>query len=432
MPAQLGRQHLRTIVLAGMVGNLMEWYDFGLYGVFAPLIARHFFPAEDPAAALLATFAVFASGLFARPLGGVVFGYVGDRLGRKPALTASVLLMAVPTFCIGLLPTYAELGLWATALLVLMRLLQGVSAGGELTGSAAFLLEQAPPRHRGFMVSWSQAGATSGVVLGSVSGALLAATLPAGAFETWGWRLPFLFGIVIGLIGFFLRRHLDETPAFSALRAAGALSRSPVADTVRHARGPIAMVIGLVCLPTVVTYLLAGYLPSYLESVVGLAPATALAMTSAGLLIVMVLMPLSGALSDRVGRRPLILGWTLVCMALAYPLFALMAQRTEAIVLCAVLLYAVPVAGVAAPSGAAMPEAVPTAVRYTALSIGYNVGLALFGGTAPFIATFLTTATGDPAAPGLYVVAAGLVTLATGIRLTDRYRDSLGSDPVVA
>src|SRR5689334_4087010 len=188
MAAQLGPQHLRTVVLAGMVGNLMEWYDFGLYGVFAPLIARHFFPADDPAASLLATFAVFASGFFARPLGGVLFGYVGDRLGRKPALTASVILMAVPTFCIGLLPTYAELGLWATALLVVWRLLQGVSAGGELTGSAALLLEHAPPAHRGFMVSWSQAGATSGILLGSGSGALLAATLPAGAFETWGWR----------------------------------------------------------------------------------------------------------------------------------------------------------------------------------------------------------------------------------------------------
>jgi MFS transporter, MHS family, proline/betaine transporter len=432
MPAQLRREHLRTIVLAGMVGNLLEWYDFGLYGVFAPLIARHFFPAEDPTASLLATFAVFASGFVVRPLGGVVFGYVGDRLGRKPALTASVLLMAVPTFCIGLLPTYAEVGLGATALLVLLRLLQGVSAGGELTGSATFLLEHAPPTHRAFMVSWSQAGATSGIVLGTATGALLAATLPAGAFETWGWRLPFLFGIVIGLAGYFLRRHLDETPAFSDLRAAGALSRSPVADTLRHARGSIAVVVGLVCMPTAMTYLLAGYLPSYLERVVGLAPATALAMTSAGLLLAMVLVPLSGALSDRVGRRPLIVGWTLVCMALAYPLFALMALGNEALVLSAVLLYAVPLAGVSAPSVAAMPEAVPAAVRYTALSIGYNVGLALFGGTAPFIATFLTTATGDPAAAGFYVVAAGLVTLATGIRLSDRYRDSLADDPAVA
>jgi MHS family proline/betaine transporter-like MFS transporter len=432
MPAQLGPRHLRTVVLAGMVGNLMEWYDFGLYGVFAPLIARHYFPAEDPAASLLATFAVFASGFFARPLGGVFFGYVGDRLGRKPALTASVILMALPTFCIGLLPTYAELGLWATALLVVLRLLQGVSAGGELTGSAALLLEHAPPAHRGFMVSWSQAGATSGILLGSGSGALLAATLPDGAFETWGWRLPFLFGIVIGLIGVVLRRHLDETPAFSALRAAGALSRSPVVDTLRHARGPIAVVIGLVCMPTVVTYLLAGYLPSYLERVVGLAPATALALTSAGLLLVMILMPLFGALCDRVGRRPLILVWTLACMALAYPLFTLMAQGSGMVVLGAILLYAVPLAGVSAASVAAMPEAVPTAVRYTALSIGYNVGLALFGGTAPFIATFLTTATGDPAAASFYVIAAGLVTLATGLRLTDRYRDSLADAGALA
>ena len=192
------------------------------------------------------------------------------------------------------------------------------------------------------------------------------------------------------------------------------------------------MVVGLVCMPTVVTYLLAGYLPSYLERVAGLAPATALAMTSAALLLVMVLTPLSGALSDRVGRRPLIVGWTLVCMALTYPLFTIMAQGTEVLVLCAVLVYAVPMAGVSAPSVAAVPEAVPTAVRYTALSIGYNVGLALFGGTAPFIATFLTTATGDPAAARLYVVATGLVTLVTGIRLTDRYRDSLASDPTVA
>lgn len=422
--AEQSAARVRTILVAGTVGNVMEWYDFGIYGTFSPVIATQFFPSADPLASLLASFAVFASGFFARPLGALAFGHIGDRLGRKPALLASVILMAVPTFLIGLLPTYAQIGVLAPLLLVLLRLLQGLSAGGELSGSTSFLLEHGPAGRRGLYAAWAQVGATVGVLLGTGIGALLAALLPPEAYTAWGWRIAFGLGLGIGLGGLFLRRHLAETPAFTSLEASGTVAASPVAEAVQHARGAMLTVAGLVCMPTVATYFIVGYMPSHLEKVVGLTATAALTLDSVAVVALAALLPLMGALGDRVGRRPLLVGSAGALLLLGYPLWVLLSSGTVA-ALVGLLLFAVAVAVADGGVSAAMPEAVPTRVRYTAFSVGYNAGIALFGGTTPFIATALVAATHDAAAPSLYLMATAVITLATALRMKDRYREPL-------
>jgi MHS family proline/betaine transporter-like MFS transporter len=415
---------IRRIVLAGTVGNAMEWYDFSLYGTLAPVLAKLFFPAADPTASLLATFAAFAAGFAARPLGGAVFGHFGDRYGRKNTLAASVILMAVPSTVIGLLPTYAHVGLTAPVLLVLARVLQGISAGGELTGSTSFLLEQAPAGHRGLLASLAVSGATVGNILGSVIGALLTSALPPEAFEAWGWRVPFLLGMGVGLAGLYVRLGLPETPAFVKTREAGEIAHEPCVEAIRHFPRQIATLVGVQCAPAITAYVLIGYMPTYLSRVVGLPLSAALTIMTVGLVVMGLVGPAAGALSDRVGRKPIIMGWAIGCLVLSYPLFALISRGPEGTAFVGVLLYA-GLVSLHSPVFALMPESVPTRVRCSAHSIGYNIGSAVFGGTTPVVATALIAVTHNQLAPSLYIMFAAIVTLFAVSRVRDRYREPL-------
>jgi MHS family proline/betaine transporter-like MFS transporter len=424
MVATVSGRAIREVVIAGTVGNVMEWYDFSLYGIFAPVLAKLFFPAADPTASLLATFVAFAAGFAMRPLGGMVFGHVGDRYGRKSALAASVILMAVPSASIGLLPTYSQVGITASLLLVVARVLQGVSAGGELTGSTSFVLEHAPPAHRGGLTSLALCGATLGNILGSVLGTLLTAALSPEALETWGWRIPFLLGAGVGLAGLWVRLGLRETPAFEKTREAGEVAHEPVLEAIRHFPKEMATLVGVVCLPAVGAYTLIGYMPTYLSTEVGLSLSQALMIFTFGLILMALVMPVVGALSDRFGRKILISGWAIGCIALGYPLFALISRGGELAALVGVLLFA-GLAAFQSPVYSLMPEAVPTRVRYSALSIGYNVGMAVFGGTTPAVATALIAVTHNRLAPSFYLIFAAIVTLFAVSRVRDRYREPL-------
>lgn len=403
---------LTRTVVAGAVGNVLEWYDFGLFGYFAPVIAHQFLPAEDPIASLLGTFGVFATGFLMRPLGGLLFGDIGDRVGRKLALELSVVLMAGSTALLGLLPTHAAVGLAAPVLLTLLRLLQGLSVGGEYVGSMSFLAEHAPPGRRAFVGSWSSFTVVLGTLLGSGTAALCTGLLSAEDLSRWGWRLPFVAGLAIGAVGLWLRMGVQESPCFVKIRDSGQLSRTPVAECVRDDRRAVGMTIALAALLAVGFYLPFVWLPTWLSHInePALPEEQALAANTLALLANLALTPVAAVVSDRIGRRPLYLGAAIGYALLSYPLFLLMAGGTFAGALIGGLTFAV---CLSLPSGcmaATMVELFPTRTRYTGVAIGYNVAQALLGGTAPLVATALIRWTGDDLAPAWYLTAAAIVT----------------------
>ena len=322
----MAKGNTQQVIVAGAIGNVLEWYDFAIYGYFAASIGRTFFPKEDPVAQVLSAFGIFAVGFLMRPVGGALVGYIGDKLGRRAALTFSVTAMAIPTFLVGILPGYQVLGMVAPVALTLLRMIQGLSVGGEYTTSIVFMVENAPPGRRGLIGAVGCCGAVGGILLGSATGALLSAWLPADGMEVWGWRIPFLLGLVVGIAGFFIRRNLAEG---AIPQAAG---HSPLRDTIRLHGKLLARLAGLSVFNAVAFYLLFVYIVSWLQLADGIAPAHALEINSLSMIVLLPCMIGMGALSDRFGRKPLLLAATVLAFASAVPLFTLMQsdQRAEA------------------------------------------------------------------------------------------------------
>lgn len=397
------RQTIRTIV-AGTIGNSLEWYDFGLFAYFAGVIGDQFFPSESRFASLLGAFGIFAIGFLMRPVGGMLFGHIGDRLGRKRALEVSVLMMAIPTTCLGLLPNYHAIGIWAPLLLTLIRILQGLSVGGEFIGSIAFLGEIAAPGRRGLVSSWSMFSGTAGTMLGSGAAALVM-QLPPDDVQAWGWRIPFLAGIFAGIFGLWIRLGLPESPCFAAAQRAGDVADLPVVETLRRDRRAIVFAVGLALMNSVGFYLPFVWLPTYLMEINQPPLASALAANTLAMVVQAVGVPLAGMASDRVGRRPILLAGTIGYALLAYPLFLLAAQGTFAAALTALVGFTIVQVLATAPSAAAMVELFPTRTRTSGMAIGYNGTLAVLGGTTPAVATWLIEATGRDYAPALYLAA---------------------------
>jgi MFS transporter, MHS family, proline/betaine transporter len=405
----------RTAILAGVIGNVLEWYDFAVYGYFVPVISQLFFPNQTPLVSLLLTFSVFGVGFVMRPVGSVVFGQYGDRHGRKRALSAVIFLMAVSTFAVGLLPTYASIGVLAPLLLVVARLAQGLSGGGEWGGAAAYLVEYALPGKRGLTGSWQQVSVGGGFLLGSLTAAMLTTWISPGDMLAWGWRIPFLLGVVVGIVGAIMRWRLDDTPKFAELEHQGRVARSPLTEAFTTYRKPTLLAFGITLHNTVGYYAVLIYLTTWLTNIVKMPRSTALWIGTVCLLVFVAVVPLMGALSDRIGRRPLFIASCVGYIVLAYPLFLLASTGVPAYALIAQLILVVLLALYAGPGPAVYCELFPTKVRYTALSVGYNIPVAIFGGFAPFIATWLIHATGNPLSPAFYVIAASLVTLVTMI-----------------
>ncbi|MBI3800162.1 MAG: MFS transporter, partial [Deltaproteobacteria bacterium] len=299
-----GEQGVQRLIVAGIAGNVMEWYDFAVYGYFAQTIGQHFFPSKDPVASLIAAFGVFAAGFLMRPFGGLVFGHIGDKIGRKAALTLSVIAMAVPTFLIGILPDYAQMGVAASVLIVVLRLVQGLSVGGEYTTSVVFLVEGAAPNRRGLMGSWSVFGAVAGILLGSAVGALLTSVLSSETVSAWGWRVPFLLGLAVGLSGLYIRRQLPEAPVQPSNEKP---VTSPIVEAFRSEWRALLRVAGFNILNAVGFYMIFVYVVTYLKQIVHIQAAQALDINTINMVILLLLIPAAGALSDRVGRKPLLI-----------------------------------------------------------------------------------------------------------------------------
>ncbi len=403
----------RTAILAGVIGNVLEWYDFAVYGYFVPVISQLFFPNQTPLVSLLLTFSVFGVGFVMRPIGSIIFGQYGDRHGRKRALSAVVFLMAISTFVVGLLPTYSSIGMLAPLLLVAARLAQGLSGGGEWGGAAAYLVEYSLPAKRGLTGSWQQVSVGSGFLLGSLTAAVLTTSIAPADMLVWGWRIPFLLGVVIGIVGVIMRWRLDDTPKFAQLESQGQVARSPLVEACTTFRKPTALAFGITLHNTVGYYAVLIYLTTWLTNIVKMPRSTALWIDTVCLLVFVIVVPLAGALSDRIGRRPLFIASCVGYIVLAYPLFLLASTGVPAYAFIAQLILVVLLALYAGPGPAVYCELFPTKVRYTALSVGYNIPVAIFGGFAPFIATWLIHATGNPLSPSFYVIAASLATLVT-------------------
>ncbi|MGE0215236.1 MFS transporter [Mycolicibacterium sp.] len=412
-------------VRGAAIGNTVEWFDFAIYSFLATYIADRFFPPGDDTAALLNTFAIFAAAFFMRPLGGFFFGPLGDRIGRQRVLALVILLMSASTLAIGLVPSYASIGVLAPLLLLFLRCLQGFSAGGEYGSGACFLAEYASDRHRGFVVSFLVWSVVVGFLLGSLTVTGLEALLPENAMNDYGWRIPFLIAGVLGVVGLYIRLRLRDTPEFESLRDAGEVSSSPLKEAVTTSWRPILQIIGLVVVHNVGFYVVYTFLPSYFTKTLEFTKTDAFLSITVASLIGIVLIPPLGALSDRIGRKPLLLAGSIGFAVFAYPLFLLLNTGSLAAAIIAhAALSAIESVFVSA-SLAAGAELFATRVRSSGYSIGYNVSVAVFGGTAPYVATWLVARTGNDLAPAFYVIAAAIVTLLTVLTMRETARRPL-------
>lgn len=400
---------LRTS-FAGSIGNLLEWYDFAVFGYFAPYISTQFFPADDPVAGLINTFGVFAAGYLMRPIGGVIFGQIGDRLGRARALQLSIFVMAIPTTLIAFLPTHAQVGVLAPALLVLLRLAQGLSVGGEFIGSCCYLVEAAPAGRRGLFGSWSVFGTIGGMLVGSAVATLMHALLSADELHAWGWRLPFLGGVLVGVVGWWMRRGVQETPEFARVQSAGRVEARPVLQALREMPLRIAQVAGLVLLFGAAIYTLFVWMPTYLTHFVKPPVPHALLINTVCMAILIAGMPIAGLLADRFGYKSVLAAATFVTGVVVYPLFVWIDSGTAIAASVALTVFALLNACIQGAMPVAMADLVPARLRFSAMAIGYNFTLALVGGTAPLVATWLIKTTGQLTAPAWYLVAIAAVT----------------------
>ncbi|MFJ4005711.1 MFS transporter [Streptomyces sp. NPDC090023] len=429
---------LKRAVGASALGNCMEWFDFGVYSYLAATLGKVFFPGASPAAQVVSSFATFAAAFVVRPLGGLVFGPLGDRLGRQKVLATTMIMMAIGTFAIGVIPSYATIGIAAPILLLVARMVQGFSTGGEYGGATTFVAEYSPDRRRGFLSSWLDFGTFVGYALGSALVTVLNLLLSDAEMLSWGWRIPFLVAGPLGVIGLYMRLKLEESPAFQqqmdehekslAQESAG----SEFKDIIKNHWAALLICMGLVLLYNVTNYMVTGYLPTYQTETLHRSSSSADVLVLIGMVWIVILITFLGRLSDRVGRRPLY-GWAAAAMiVLAIPAFLLIkAEGTWAPIL-GVLILATLLAFFAAPSAATLPALFPTAVRYAAMGIGFNFAVAAFGGTTPLVTAALVDVTGDDLMPAYYLMLAGVIGLITVKFLPESAQVPLrGSQPMV-
>jgi MFS transporter, MHS family, proline/betaine transporter len=405
-------------IAAAVIGNALEWYDFIVFGFFTLIISRLFFPAESQYTSLLLATATFGVGFFMRPVGGILLGIYADRHGRKAALLAIIALMTVAIALIAFAPTYAAIGLGAPLIIVLARLLQGFSAGGEFASATAFLIESAPPGRRGFYGSWQMVGQGLSVLIGAILGIVLTRALTPEALEGWGWRIPFLFGLIIGPVGLFIRSHLSETDAFLI---AGPTTMSETTGALAAHIKPILTCMGMVVSGTIAFYVILVYIPTFARTELRLPLDQAFLAQAIGLGFLVVLTPVFGALSDRIGRKPIIIAAVVCDLVVTYPLFVWVSSAPSFTSLVAMQVVLCSLFGIFnGPSSTAVAEQFPTRIRSTGLAIGYNVAVMVFGGFAQFFVTWLIQATGTPIAPAFYLMFGAAVGLLSALFLTER------------
>lgn len=415
------KRTLWKVISASAAGTLIEWYDFFVYGALASVIADHFFPKGNETAAFLLTLATFATGFIVRPFGALVFGQIGDLVGRKYTFLLTLLLMGGATFAIGLLPDYASIGMAAPIALVLLRLVQGLALGGEYGGAATYVAEHTPRQHRGFYTSFIQITATGGLLLAIVVILAVRESLGVEAFNDWGWRLPFLVSILLVGLSYYIRIKMNESPLFAKAKSEGKLAKNPLKESFlqpENRRLVLIALFGATAGQGVIWYTGQFYAMYFLQRVLNIGYETSLLLIATALVLGTPAFVLFGSLSDRIGRKPVILGGCLAAALLYIPLFAGLQHFAQPFnpVMIVVLLFVMVllVATTYGPIAAYLVEIFPTRIRYTSMSLPYHVGNGIFGGLTPLISTWLVAAVGNPFAGLAYPIGVALLTTVVG------------------
>ena len=419
---------LRKVIISGMLGNGLEWYDYALYAQMSFIISELFFPGENEAVRLIATFGVFAVGFLFRPLGAVLFGYIGDTYGRRTSLVIAILMMAIPTGCIGLLPTYAQIGIWAPILLTIIRIFQGLSLGGEFSGSITYIVEHSPKEHRGLAGSAPLVSLVIGFLFGSFVALLFVKGLSPEDFRSWGWRVPFLLGVVIGFIGLYIRTHCDESPAYEMAKSKGHISKTPVRTALFEHPKTMLIAFVLYISVTMPFYLASVYLLSFTKTKLGLSVDDALTINTSAMVAMLIAMIVSAAWSDKIGRKPVLKYSVIIMMLTIVPFFMMMETKTFAMVFAAQVALGFIVGSYIAPIPAVLVELFPTSIRYTGMAISYNLAAAMFGGTAPLVCEWLISATGTYYSIAGYVILCNIISMIALYHFKDNYGRELVGD----
>lgn len=416
---------MRRVLSSAAIGQFVEWYDFVIYAYSATIIAKLFFPNSDPTAALLSTFAVYAVGFIMRPLGGFLFGSLGDRFGRQKILSFVILLMGCATVGIGLLPTYAQIGILAPILLVVCRLVQGLSAAGETIGSNSFVAEHAPADKRGLYVAFTWSFAVIPPIVAALLVLGLTNSMTPEAYGSWGWRIPFLISGPLALVGLYIRNVLEESPAFKATKAAKRVTTSPISEAMRSQKRQMAYSFGLTAFSALSFYTFVGYFVSYLTTTVGLTSNDALISNSIGLSIACITMIVSGGLSDRFGRKPILILGLVVTALSCVPAYLIAAQGNLVSAIIGQGMLAISCGLYWGPVGIALMELFPTRTRFSASAISYNVAYTIFGGTAPFVGTWMVLQSGSKIAPAIYMAVVSVIVFFVVLAIPETSRRSM-------
>ncbi len=413
----------KTTLIAGLFGNALEWYDFILYANFAPLIALLFFPTKNPATSLLLTFAVFATGFLVRPLGAAVFGYIGDHLGRRIALIISMSIITLPTFLIGFLPTYASIGVAAPVLLTLLRLCQGIAVSGELNSAATFLVEHAPDNKRGLAGCLVMGSAFFGMLFGALMASTMTFTLTVENLHFWGWRIPFWLGGILGIIGLVIRLRTEESPKF--VKEVQEEEHVSIKQVFLFFRKELILSILLTCVMAVGNYTLIAYVVSYLTKFQGFSLNDANLINLISLIFILILFPMAGMLSDKFGRKPVFQAGLWGFVIFSFPVFWLLSQKQFAYALVGDMLLCVLIVPIAGLIPTLLVELFPARVRNSGTALGYNISLAIFGGTTPMVALALTHATGNNLAPAGYLMLCAILSAIALYFIVESHKEPL-------
>ncbi|WP_072803267.1 MFS transporter [Rhodococcoides yunnanense] len=412
---------VKKVTVAGAIGSFVEWYDYGIYGLLVPTLAIVFAPGGGSSGGIMLTYVGFLISFLVRPFGGVISGYLGDKFGRKTLLAVLILMISGSTAAIGLIPSFATIGWAAPILLIAMRMIQGFSAGGEASGAMSFVGEYSDDDKRARTTSWLAMGSFTALLFGSLLSSALISIMGQDILESWAWRIPFLLAVPMGLVGFYIRKRLEDTPHFTALREANTVERNPlkVALTSKRHLKAIGMTIALPALNGPGYYILFVYMPTYLKKEQGFSQLQGLAVTAISLIAILIAIPFAARLSDRIGRKPVLL-WSAVGMAVAsYPCFYLISQGQMALAAVAGCVLAALFAGHAAVIHVQLVELFPTNVRYSAYSIGFNITTVIFGGSAPLVMNWLIGLSGDKSIPAYAVILTAVITAAATLKLVE-------------
>ncbi|MDQ0380334.1 MFS transporter [Amycolatopsis thermophila] len=424
------RRVIRRAIVAGSIGNFVEQFDYGLYGYMAPVLASSFFPASDHTASVLSAYAVIAIACLVRPLGGSLLGRWGDRFGRKRVLLWTVVFMGISTALIGVLPTYGQIGLAAPLILLVLRVVQGMVAGGEYVGAVAFVVEWAEPRRRGFYTSFASNSCFFGILAGAGVAALMSAVFSDAALHSWGWRIPFLAVLPLCLVGMWLRSRIGETPEFEAATEHGTnIVEAPFREALRSQWRPILVFCGASIMLAILSYTWVTFYPEYLSETLGLPKSAAWLSNMISVAVLIPLLPLAGAISDRIGRKPMLITGAVACIVLVPLAFWVGQQGTFAGAVGSQLIYIIPEFFLTGIVTVCAAELFATRTRFSASSIAYNSSFSIFMGITPFVATLLVSTFGTIYAVWVYLaVAAVLALVVITVFMKETYRSDLAAD----